>query len=106
MGRFDNSWTAEKVSKNLEATGFLEHFLLLLSIEQPMEFCKLFKENPLEYLLPCTAFIKKRFKKGTPCGDTVRKLVEQGDGHASICQFVLPYFTFKAWSSCQHRFSK
>ncbi|CAJ1936722.1 unnamed protein product [Cylindrotheca closterium] len=89
MERFDTPWKPEKVFKKLEETGFLEQYLLLESI--PTEYGDQFKEKILEYLLSCTAFIRKRFKKGTPCGDIVRTLMEGGDGHSSICQHALPY---------------
>lgn len=88
MTRFDNPWVPEKALKKLDATGILEHYLLCAAIKEPLETTETPKDLPLKYLLSSTAFTKKRFKVGTPCGDTLRAIL---DGDMKVCPRARPY---------------
>jgi len=89
MTRFDHPWAPEKIFKKLEAAGILEHYMLCAAIKQPHEETETAKDFTLKYLLTCTAFVKKRFSVGTPCGDSLRAIMD--DGHMAVCPRALPY---------------
>mmetsp|Transcript_45336 Transcript_45336/g.109788 ORF Transcript_45336/g.109788 Transcript_45336/m.109788 type:complete len:491 (+) Transcript_45336:60-1532(+) len=92
MSRFDNTWTAEKVFKKLEAAGFLKQYLRCAAMKGTATIFDDAKAQTFGHLISCTAFVNKRFKEGTPCGDTVRAILEGKDDHTTLCPRALPYF--------------
>eukprot|EP00526_Cylindrotheca_closterium_P007374 CAMPEP_0113653144 /NCGR_PEP_ID=MMETSP0017_2-20120614/28409_1 /TAXON_ID=2856 /ORGANISM="Cylindrotheca closterium" /LENGTH=681 /DNA_ID=CAMNT_0000566091 /DNA_START=53 /DNA_END=2095 /DNA_ORIENTATION=- /assembly_acc=CAM_ASM_000147 len=77
---FDNKWTAEKIFKKLELCGMLEQFLRCVTVVVDKEpahqiLCK---------LQSCTMFLSEKFRKGEPCGDTLRAILDGKDGSTNI----------------------
>jgi len=86
----DNPWTSEKTFKKLEACGMLEQFMRCSTVPQEYD-TNSGRYGPLGYapglyktydeLLTCIAFLKKKFKKGEPCGDCLSAILNGTDGH-------------------------
>jgi hypothetical protein len=83
--RFDNPWTAEKIFKKFDTSGVLAQFMRCSTVPQRYDgslgdwapgLLKAYDE-----LLTCVSFLKKKIKKGEPCGDTVAAILEGRDGH-------------------------
>ena len=73
------AWTPEKLFKKMESCGMLEQFIRC-SIIPPPRFPHGI-DRFYDELTKCTLFIKKKFKRGQPCGDVVRAILEDKDGH-------------------------
>lgn len=81
-------WPVEKTFKKLESSGILEHYLLCVAVKQPSDETRSCKEQALHDLQTCVPLIKKRFKQGTPCGDSLRAIL---DGRMVVCPRALPF---------------
>mmetsp|Transcript_19975 Transcript_19975/g.49097 ORF Transcript_19975/g.49097 Transcript_19975/m.49097 type:complete len:366 (+) Transcript_19975:78-1175(+) len=77
--RFDPCWSKEKYFDTLESSGMLEQFLRVVTVPQFPESDTLMS-NVLDTLASCRDLLSKKFKKGTPCGDTLRAIADGKDG--------------------------
>ena len=87
---FDNKWSSEKTFKKLEASGVLEEFLLCLTAPQPPSFEVHGTVPMMNELESSSVFLKKKFRKGAPCGDFVLKILR--DGRAGMQPVQLKVF--------------
>jgi len=77
---FDNKWRFETIFKKLEACGMLEQFLRCVTVAVDKESAHLI----LGTLQSCTVILSKKFKRGDPCGETLRAIVDGKDGSKTI----------------------
>mmetsp|Transcript_17602 Transcript_17602/g.43307 ORF Transcript_17602/g.43307 Transcript_17602/m.43307 type:complete len:847 (+) Transcript_17602:218-2758(+) len=79
---FDNKWTAEKIFKKFEVCGMLEQFLRCVTVLVTVD--KETAHQMLDQLQSCTVILSKKFKRGDPCGETLRAIVDGKDGSKTI----------------------
>ncbi|CAJ1961753.1 unnamed protein product [Cylindrotheca closterium] len=77
---FDNNWPAERVFKKLEESGILQQFLRCLTVPGSMKNYPKRITSMLDNLHNCPLILKKKFKRGQPCGDTLSAIIEGRDG--------------------------
>jgi len=76
-----STWTMEKTFRKLESCGMLAQFIRCSTVppSEEREDLGLFKFY--EELMHCQVLIKKKFKKGQPCGDLIFNILNGKDGH-------------------------
>jgi hypothetical protein len=85
-----NPWTSDKAFKKLESCGMLAQFIRCSTIpqQQPDAIGVL---KCYEELIKCPALIKKKFKKGQPCGDVVGAILNGTDGHKTKREKIMKH---------------
>jgi hypothetical protein len=84
-------WGGDKIFKKYEASGILVQFIRCSTVPQPREASGLIKTY--EDLLQCNVLLKKKFKKGEPCGDVVHAILKQKDGHPAKTKRIVTFLT-------------
>lgn len=76
-----STWTVEKTFRKLESCGMLAQFIRCSTVppSEDREDLGLFK--CYDELVHCQVLIKKKFKKGQPCGDLIIDILNGKDGH-------------------------
>lgn len=89
--QFDNKWTGEKIFKKLESSGVLLEFIRVTTVAQPNDSFAPPRSVLKSYdeLLKCTNFLKKKFKKGEPCGDIVSSILSGKYGYRRNRQITM-----------------
>ncbi len=85
-------WNSEKFWNFLESTGLLLQFIRTSTIPQPNG------DDPdlfvlYDDIIKCLPVLKKKFKRGKPCGDAVRKILSGEDGSRVEREKVLIYLS-------------
>eukprot|EP00526_Cylindrotheca_closterium_P004996 CAMPEP_0113603508 /NCGR_PEP_ID=MMETSP0017_2-20120614/1315_1 /TAXON_ID=2856 /ORGANISM="Cylindrotheca closterium" /LENGTH=628 /DNA_ID=CAMNT_0000511903 /DNA_START=51 /DNA_END=1934 /DNA_ORIENTATION=+ /assembly_acc=CAM_ASM_000147 len=83
---------AEKAFKKLETSGMLQQFLRCLTAPESMENDPKNVNFMLGELQNCPSMLKKKFRRGEPCGDTLFDIVEGRDGSEVQLSDVVTYF--------------
>ncbi|KAL9182977.1 hypothetical protein ACHAXT_004256 [Thalassiosira profunda] len=75
--RENNPWPAEKIFKKLESSGWLAQYIKITSVPQDPRttessrgILKIYDE-----MLNCPAFMKRKLRRGEPCGDVVHDIL-------------------------------
>jgi hypothetical protein len=84
-------WSSEKTFKKYESSGILVQFIRCSTVPQPREDINLIKTY--EELIKCQALLKKKFKKGEPCGDVVHAILNRKDGHPEKRKRIMTFLT-------------
>jgi len=75
------TWTVEKTFRKLESCGMLAQFIRCSTVPPWEERKDLGILKFYEELVHCQVLIKKKFKKGQPCGDLIINILNGKDGH-------------------------
>mmetsp|Transcript_32109 Transcript_32109/g.78018 ORF Transcript_32109/g.78018 Transcript_32109/m.78018 type:complete len:759 (-) Transcript_32109:2558-4834(-) len=76
--RCDTNWLPEIAFKLFEKCGVLEQYIRCITPPQPPDCLR--AQQMLIPLQSCPGFLKKKFKKGEPCGDTLQAILDGNDG--------------------------
>lgn len=89
--RENNPWLPEKVFKKLEASGWLTQYIKCTTTPQKWDAMD-FPRGILKFyddLLNCPAFVKKKLRRGEPCGDMVHGILAGTIGGRERMEVVL-----------------